>query len=103
MKAGCSPSNWRRIRGTLIRDPDYHSRWTTQTGANHYAALKTLLHARGLKTAVGDEGGFAPDLASNEAACDLIVEAIEKAGFRPGDDIAIALDPAASSFAAHGM
>lgn len=71
-------------------------------GAETYAALRGLLHTRGLKTAVGDEGGFAPDLASNEAACELIVEAIEAAGYRPGIDLAIALDPAASSFAKDG-
>jgi enolase len=67
-------------------------------GAETYAALRGLLHDRGLTTAVGDEGGFAPKLASNEAACDLIVAAIEAAGYRPGSEIAIALDPAASSF-----
>lgn len=71
-------------------------------GAETYAALRDLLHQRGLKTAVGDEGGFAPDLASNEAACELIVAAIEAAGYRPGIDLAIALDPAASSFATEG-
>lgn len=71
-------------------------------GAETYHALKGLLHARGLGTAVGDEGGFAPDLADNEAACALIVEAIEQAGFRPGEDMAIALDPAASSFGDEG-
>jgi enolase len=71
-------------------------------GAETYAALRRLLQNRGLKVAVGDEGGFAPDLASNEAACDLIVEAIEAAGYRPGVDLAIALDPAASSFAKDG-
>ena len=68
-------------------------------GAETYAALRVLLHQRGLKTAVGDEGGFAPDLDSNEAACELIVAAIEAAGYRPGRHLAIALDPAASSFA----
>ena len=67
-------------------------RWGTET----YHALKSVLSARGLSTAVGDEGGFAPDLASNEAAITLLLEAIEAAGFRPGDDIAIALDPAVS-------
>jgi enolase len=71
-------------------------------GAETYAGLRDLLQKRGLKIAVGDEGGFAPDLESNEAACELIVEAIEAAGFRPGIDIAIALDPAASSFASDG-
>lgn len=67
-------------------------------GAETYTALRGLLHDRGLATSVGDEGGFAPRLDSNEAACELIVAAIERAGYRPGGDIAIALDPAASSF-----
>jgi len=67
-------------------------RWGTQT----YHVLKGLLHDRGLSSAVGDEGGFAPDLATNEEPVALLVEAIERAGFAPGDDIAIALDPATS-------
>jgi enolase len=69
-----------------------------QWGAETYHVLKTMLHDRGLSTAVGDEGGFAPDLASNEDACRLLVEAIEAAGFTPGGQIAIALDPASSEF-----
>ena len=69
-----------------------------QWGAETYHVLKTILHGRGLSTAVGDEGGFAPDLASNEEACALLVEAIEQAGFAPGEQIAIALDPASSEF-----
>ena len=71
-------------------------------GAETFQALKGLLHERGYSTAVGDEGGFAPDLASNEEACALLVEAIAAAGFAPGTDIAIALDPAASEFHADG-
>ncbi len=67
-------------------------RWGTET----YHTLKKVLHDRGLATAVGDEGGFAPNLASNEDAIKILVEAIELAGFVPGDDIAIALDPAVS-------
>ncbi|MDA3009135.1 MAG: phosphopyruvate hydratase [Actinomycetota bacterium] len=67
-------------------------RWGTQT----YHVLKGVLAGRGLSTAVGDEGGFAPDLDSNEDAIRLLVEAIESAGFTPGADIAIALDPAVS-------
>ncbi len=67
-------------------------RWGTET----YHSLKAVLHERGLSTAVGDEGGFAPNLASNEDAIKALVEAIERAGYRPGDDIAIALDPAMS-------
>jgi enolase len=65
-------------------------------GAETYHALKALLHERGLSTAVGDEGGFAPDLASNEEAVQVLVQAIERAGYAPGDEIAIALDPATS-------
>jgi enolase len=67
-------------------------------GAETFQALKALLHQRGLSTAVGDEGGFAPQLDGNEQACELIVAAIEKAGLKPGKDVAIALDPAATSF-----
>ena len=67
-------------------------------GTETFQALKGILHERGQSTAVGDEGGFAPRLKSNEEACELIVEAIERAGYRPREDIAIALDPAASSF-----
>ncbi len=61
-----------------------------------YHNLKRTLHDRGLATAVGDEGGFAPDLDSNEAALQALVEGIEAAGYRPGEDVAIALDPATS-------
>ena len=63
-------------------------------GAETYHALKALLHERGLSTAVGDEGGFAPDLASNEDAVRALIEAMERAGYAPGEQIAIALDPA---------
>ena len=65
-------------------------------GAETYHVLKKVLHDRGLATAVGDEGGFAPNLASNEDAIKVLVEAIERAGHTPGEDIAIALDPAMS-------
>jgi enolase len=67
-------------------------------GAETFHALKDVLAKRGLNTAVGDEGGFAPNLASNEEAIQVIIQAIEKAGFAPGQDIALALDPAATSF-----
>ena len=67
-------------------------RWGVET----YHALKSLLHKRGLSTAVGDEGGFAPNLRSNEEAIAILVEAITTAGFTPGTDISIALDPAMS-------
>ncbi len=63
-----------------------------------FHALKALLKKRGLSTAVGDEGGFAPNLQSNEEALSLIVQAIEQAGYRPGRDVALALDAAASEF-----
>src|SRR5690242_15033994 len=69
-----------------------------RTGAEVYHALKSVLKAKGLSTGLGDEGGFAPNLDSNRAALDLIVEAIEKAGLVPGVDIALALDVAASEF-----
>lgn len=71
-------------------------------GAETFHALAKLLAKNGYATSVGDEGGFAPNLKSNEEACDLIVEAIAAAGYRPGTDIAIALDPAASSFYSDG-
>jgi len=67
-------------------------------GAETFHALKKILKARGLNTSVGDEGGYAPSLPSNEAALQVIMEAIEKAGYVPGKDIALALDPAASEF-----
>ena len=67
-------------------------------GAETYHVLKKVLHDRDLSTAIGDEGGFAPNLASNEDAVKLLLEAIEKAGFTPGTDIAIALDAASTEF-----
>jgi enolase len=67
-----------------------------RTGVEVFHALKRTLHDRGLSTAVGDEGGFAPDLKSNEAALEMLIAGIEAAGHRPGDDVAIALDPATS-------
>jgi len=73
-------------------------RWGVET----YHALKGLLHAAGLSTSVGDEGGFAPDLASNEDACRWLMRAIEAAGYTPGEQIAIALDPAATELFADG-
>jgi len=67
-------------------------------GAEVFHALKSVLAGRGLGTTVGDEGGFAPDLPSNESAIEVILEAIEKAGFKAGSDIYLALDPASSEF-----
>jgi len=71
-------------------------------GAEVFQSLKKLLQSKGLSTAVGDEGGFAPGLPSHEAAIVLILEAIEKAGYRPGEDVALALDCAASEFYVDG-
>jgi enolase len=67
-------------------------------GAEIFHALKSVLHSKGMSTAVGDEGGFAPDLPSNAAALDAIVKAVEKTGLKMGDDICLALDCAASEF-----
>jgi len=69
-------------------------RWGVET----YHALKSILHGKGLSTGLGDEGGFAPNLDSNRAALDLLIEAISKAGFTPGKDIALGLDVAATEF-----
>jgi len=74
-------------------------RWGVET----YHALKGILHSQGLSTGLGDEGGFAPNLSSNRAALDLLVEAITKAGFTPGKDIALGLDVAASEFFKDGV
>ena len=73
-----------------------------QWGAETYHALKSVLKQHGLSTGVGDEGGFAPDLDNNRAALDLIVEAIGKAGFTPGLDVALAIDAAATEFYSDG-
>ncbi len=81
------------------RDLQRGLRWGVET----YHALKAILHGKGLSTGLGDEGGFAPDLASNRAALDLLVEAIAKAGFTPGKDIALGLDVAATEFFENGV
>ncbi len=67
-------------------------------GAEIFHTLKKVLHDKGMSTNVGDEGGFAPNLGSNEEAIEVVLKAIEKAGFKPGTDVFIALDPAASEF-----
>ncbi|MGI6368283.1 MAG: phosphopyruvate hydratase [Anaerolineae bacterium] len=72
-------------------------------GAEIYHSLKNVLSSRGMNTNVGDEGGFAPSLSTNEMAVEVILEAIEKAGFRPGEDVWIALDPAASELYKDGQ
>ena len=73
-----------------------------RAGVEVFHTLRGALKAKGLSTGVGDEGGFAPDLSSSREALDLLVAAIEKAGYRPGKDVAIALDPAASEFFENG-
>ncbi|MDP7066097.1 MAG: phosphopyruvate hydratase, partial [Acidimicrobiales bacterium] len=73
-------------------------RWGVET----YHVLKSVLHDRGLSTAIGDEGGFAPNLSSNEEALALLVEAVEQAGFVPGEEIALTIDAAASEFYSDG-
>ncbi len=72
-------------------------------GAEIFHALKKVLHAKGLNTAVGDEGGFAPDLPSNEAALATILEAVDKAGYRAGRDVYLGLDVASTEFHANGV
>ncbi len=72
-------------------------------GAEVYHVLKAVIKERGLSTGLGDEGGFAPNLSSNAAALDLIIEAIEKAGFKPGQDVALALDVASTEFFKDGL
>ena len=74
-----------------------------RTGAEVFHALKKTLGKRGLGTAVGDEGGFAPDLESNEAALQALIEGVEAAGYTPGEDVAIALDPATSEIFSDGV
>jgi enolase len=73
-----------------------------RAGAEIFAALRAILHDEGHATGQGDEGGFAPSLASNEAAVEVILRAIERAGYRPGEDVAIALDPAVSELVEEG-
>jgi enolase len=80
--------------------PDFPS--ALQAGTEIFHALKSTLKARGLNTAVGDEGGFAPDLSSNEAALDLLMTAIVEAGYKPGEQVVLALDVASSEFCTDG-
>ena len=79
-----------------VNAPSFHE--ALRLGAEVFHTLKKVLASKGYNTAVGDEGGFAPDLKSNEEALEIIVEAIEKAGYRPGEDIFLAMDPASSEF-----
>src|SRR6266508_4469936 len=73
-----------------------------RAGAEIFAALRTILDEEGYATGQGDEGGFAPSLASNQAAVEIVLRAIERAGYRPGDEVAIALDPAVSELVVEG-
>ena len=103
---GGAHANW---QGTDLQEfmiapigaPDFAEavRW----GAETYHALKGVLKSKGFSTGVGDEGGFAPTLKTNADAIELILQAIEKAGYRPGEDICIALDPASSGFYEDGL
>ena len=81
--------------------PDFAS--AVQCGAEIFHALKATLKQRGLNTAVGDEGGFAPDLNSNEAALELLMTAVVEAGYKPGEQVALALDVASSEFCTEGL
>ena len=72
-------------------------------GTEIFHSLKSLLDQKGLSTAVGDEGGFAPNLASSEEAGDLLLEAIQKAGFKPGEQVSLALDAASTEFYSDGI
>ena len=74
-----------------------------RAGVEVYQALKAVLHDRGLSTNVGDEGGFAPSLGGNEPAVEVVIEAIERAGYRAGEDIVLALDPAATELFHNGQ
>jgi enolase len=72
-------------------------------GAEVFHTLKKVLHERGMSTGVGDEGGFAPDLPSNESALEIIIEAVERAGYKPGEDICLGLDVASTEFHENGI
>ena len=74
-----------------------------QWGVDIYHSLKSVLNGKRMSTAVGDEGGFAPDLSSNEEALQILIDAIEKAGLTPGEDISLALDVASTEFFQKGI
>ena len=104
LNGGVHADNGLDFQEFLIRPvgaPSFHEavRW----GAEVFHTLKSILKSQNLSTSVGDEGGFAPQISSNEEALDLIVRAIEKAGFKPGVDITLAFDAAASEFFQDGL
>ncbi|MGE0787127.1 MAG: phosphopyruvate hydratase [Sandaracinaceae bacterium] len=99
LNGGAHADNGLEIQEFMIVPQGFESfREALRAGVETFHTLKKILSARGLATSVGDEGGFAPRLDNNEAALAVVLEAIEKAGYRPGEDIAIALDCAASEF-----
>jgi enolase len=102
LNGGVHASNNLDIQEFMIVPAGFRSfREALRAGAEVFAALKRLLQARGLTTAVGDEGGVAPDLRSNEEALDVLLEAITRAGYRPGNQIFLALDVAATELYEH--
>jgi enolase len=104
LNGGAHASNGLDFQEFMIRPIGAPSfREALRFGAEVFHALKSILGKMGHSTSVGDEGGFAPALSSNEEALDLIVRGIEKAGFHPGKDVTIALDPAASEFFVNGQ
>ncbi|AFS23235.1 enolase [Chlamydia psittaci VS225] len=99
INGGMHADNGLQFQEFMIRPIGAHSlKEAVRMGADVFHALKKLLNDRHLATGVGDEGGFAPNLTSNSEALDLLLLAIEKAGFQPGEEISLALDCAASSF-----
>ncbi len=104
LNGGAHADNSIDFQEFMIRPKRFHlMHERIRVGAEIFASLKKLLSQQGLSIAVGDEGGFAPHLGSNEKALEFIVKAIEKAGYRPGEDVSIALDCAASYFYEDGF
>ncbi len=104
INGGAHADNTIDIQEFMVRPIGFHSMADRiRVGSEVFHSLKKLLKAKGFSTSVGDEGGFAPHLESNEAALSFIVQAIEKAGYRPGENVSIALDCAASFFYEDGL
>ena len=101
--AASTPRTRRTSRSSWsCRSGSRHTARALRAGAEIFGALRSILHDDGFATGQGDEGGFAPSLASNQAAVEVILRAIEKAGYRPGEDVAIALDPATTELVEEG-